>query len=400
MLNESAKVMIEAKDLSKYYGEFVAVRRLSFAIPQGQIVAFLGPNGAGKTTTMKLLTGYLAPTAGSAAIAGCDVRRDRIGATEHLGYLPENGPLYSEMTPLELLTFFGEAREIDAERLQGRITAVRELCALQEVLDKPINKLSRGLRQRVGLAQALLHDPDVLIMDEPTSSLSHKETEQLFNVVNELKSKGVSIVYISHRLSEVKRLADRVAVLRDGCNAGELAGDDITYDNMVRLMVGRDVSQYYQHTPLSPGGPVLEVEDLVVEANPHRKLSFKIHSGEVVGMAGLVGAGRTEVLQTLFGVTPALSGSITVDGQPLESHSPADAIRRGMALAPEDRKRQGLIMGMSVRQNTSLASLYYDQRKGLLNHPREKLVAGQMMQRMQIKAVSYTHLTLPTILLV
>ena len=215
MLNESAKVMIEAKDLSKYYGEFVAVRRLSFAIPQGQIVAFLGPNGAGKTTTMKLLTGYLAPTAGSAAIAGCDVRRDRIGATEHLGYLPENGPLYAEMTPLELLTFFGEAREIAADRLQGRITAVRELCALQQVLDKPINKLSRGLRQRVGLAQALLHDPDVLIMDEPTAGLDPNQIRQFRENIRML-GRTKTVLISTHILQEVDAIADRVLFVHNG----------------------------------------------------------------------------------------------------------------------------------------------------------------------------------------
>ena len=215
MLNESAKVMIEAKDLSKYYGEFVAVRRLSFAIPQGQIVAFLGPNGAGKTTTMKLLTGYLAPTAGSAAIAGCDVRRDRIGATEHLGYLPENGPLYAEMTPLELLTFFGEAREIGADRLQGRITAVRELCALQQVLDKPINKLSRGLRQRVGLAQALLHDPDVLILDEPTDGLDPNQKHDVRQLLSEMAATK-AIIISTHILEEVNAVCSRAIIIARG----------------------------------------------------------------------------------------------------------------------------------------------------------------------------------------
>ncbi|HAK55180.1 MAG TPA: multidrug ABC transporter ATP-binding protein, partial [Acidobacteria bacterium] len=164
-MTDDPKVMIEAKGLSKYYGPFVAVQDVSFAIPEGQIVAFLGPNGAGKTTTMKLLTGYLAPSAGHAAIAGHDVQRDRIAASRALGYLPENGPLYPDMTPLELLEFFGEAREIEPARLKRRIEEVAELCALGLVLDKPVGKLSRGLRQRAGLAQALLHDPAVLVMD-------------------------------------------------------------------------------------------------------------------------------------------------------------------------------------------------------------------------------------------
>ena len=163
--------MIEAHGLSKYYGPFVAVDNISFVIPEGQIVAFLGPNGAGKTTMMRMLTGYLAPSIGEASIAGHDVRLDRIAASRRLGYLPENGPMYPDMTPIDLLQFFGEVREIPTSELRTRIDAVVDLCALELVLEKPLGKLSKGYRQRVGMAQALLHDPDVLVMDEPTAGL-------------------------------------------------------------------------------------------------------------------------------------------------------------------------------------------------------------------------------------
>ncbi len=171
--------MIEAKGLTKYYGPFIAIENISFSIREGQIVAFLGPNGAGKTTTMKMLTGFLAPSAGAAQIAGLDIHRERIEASKRLGYLPENGPLYPDMTPLELLEFFGEARELPPAKLKERIAAVRELCALEQVMEKPIGKLSRGMRQRVGLAQALLHDPEVLVMDEPTAGLDPESDSSL-----------------------------------------------------------------------------------------------------------------------------------------------------------------------------------------------------------------------------
>ena len=167
----SAEGMIVADGLTKQYGRFIAVRDMTFAIPAGQVVAFLGPNGAGKSTTMKLLTGFLAPTSGSARIAGVNVAEDRITAAERLGYLPENGPLYPDMTPLELLAFFGEARGLSGAYLKERTEAVVGLCALEQVANKSIGKLSKGYRQRVSMAQALLHDPDVLIMDEPTSGL-------------------------------------------------------------------------------------------------------------------------------------------------------------------------------------------------------------------------------------
>ena len=206
--------MIEAKGLSKYFGPFVAVRDISFSIPKGQIVAFLGPNGAGKTTMMRMLTGYLAPSAGSASIGGMDVREHRIEASRRLGYLPENGPLYPDMTPLELLTFFGEAREL-GKALKSRIDAVVELCALRLVIEKPIGRLSKGLKQRVGLAQALLHDPDVLIMDEPTAGLDPNQIRQFRDNVQRLRATKTLLVS-THILHEAEATADRVLLVDGG----------------------------------------------------------------------------------------------------------------------------------------------------------------------------------------
>ena len=166
-METTSPVMIEAQGISKYFGPFVAIEDISFSIPTGQVVAFLGPNGAGKSTAMKILTGFMAPTVGRAFIGGFDIHAERIEASRRLGYLPENGPLYMDMTPLELLRFFGEARGLSEEELKSRIDWVTEKHAIEEVLEKPIGKLSKGYRQRVGLAQALIHDPEVLIMDEP-----------------------------------------------------------------------------------------------------------------------------------------------------------------------------------------------------------------------------------------
>ncbi len=212
--------MIEAHGLSKYFGPFVAVQDASFSIPQGQVVAFLGPNGAGKTTLMRMLTGFLAPSAGRAAIAGFDVRDQRIEASRRLGYLPESGPLYPDMTPLELLQFFGEARELAPGTLRRRIDEVVELCALELVLEKPIGKLSRGYKQRVGLAQALLHDPDVLIMDEPTAGLDPNQIKQFRDNIQRL-GRTKTLLISTHILQEVEAVADRVLLI----NAGRLLYD-------------------------------------------------------------------------------------------------------------------------------------------------------------------------------
>ncbi|MDA2933919.1 ABC transporter ATP-binding protein [Acidobacteria bacterium AH-259-D05] len=214
-METSAQVMVEAKGLSKYFGPFVAIENISFSIPEGQIVAFLGPNGAGKSTTMRVLTGYLAPSEGSASIAGVDMYRDRIEASRRLGYLPENGPLYLDMTPIELLRFFGEARGLQGADLTSRIDKLNQHYSLHEVMEKPIGKLSRGYRQRLGLAQALIHDPDVLIMDEPTAGLDPNQIREFRKSIQEL-GRTKTIMICTHILHEVDAIADRVLFLHNG----------------------------------------------------------------------------------------------------------------------------------------------------------------------------------------
>jgi ABC-2 type transport system ATP-binding protein len=207
------EVMIETSGLSKYYGSFIAVENLSFQVRKGEIVAFLGPNGAGKSTTMKMLTGYLAPSAGTAKICGMEVAKNRDQVANQIGYLPENGPLYEEMTPLALLNFFGDARSMDSQKKSQRIDHVIDQCALQTVLNKPIGKLSRGFRQRVGMANVLLHEPEVLIMDEPTAGL---DPNQVLEVRKTIKGLGKTILLSTHILQEVPQVADRIVLINQG----------------------------------------------------------------------------------------------------------------------------------------------------------------------------------------
>jgi len=207
--------MIQLAGISKRYGPYLAVADLSFEIPHGQIVAMLGPNGAGKTTTMKIMTGFIAPTSGSVSVAGFDVRLDRIAAAERIGYLPENGPLYPDMTPRQLLRFFGEARRLPRRTLDSRIDEVVANCGLGEVSRKPIGKLSKGLRQRVGLAQALLHDPHVLIMDEPTAGLDPTQIRQFRADLLQFRQTK-TVVLSTHALHEAEAIADRVLLIHRG----------------------------------------------------------------------------------------------------------------------------------------------------------------------------------------
>ena len=216
--------MIEAVGLSKYYGDFIAVEDLNISIRKGEVVAFLGPNGAGKSTTMKMLTGYLAPSAGIAKVCGLEVANNRDLVANRIGYLPENGPLYEEMTPISLLNFFGDARSMDPATKRDRIAQVIEQCALQTVLSKPIGKLSRGFRQRVGMANVLLHEPDVLIMDEPTAGL---DPNQVLEVRKTIKGLGKTILLSTYILQEVPEVADRVLLINNGRLIFEGTPDEI-----------------------------------------------------------------------------------------------------------------------------------------------------------------------------
>ncbi len=211
----AAEPMIEALGLSKFYGSFAASRDVTFAINKGEVAAFLGPNGAGKSTTMKLLTGYLAPSEGVAKIAGYNMATDRLKGAQHLGYLPENGPLYPDMTPRSLLTFFGEIRGMSPSLLEQRIATVIKTCRLEAVIGKPIDKLSKGYRQRVGMAQAILHDPDVLILDEPTAGLDPNQIREVRKMIREL-GQTKTILLSTHILQEVEAMCNRVVFINEG----------------------------------------------------------------------------------------------------------------------------------------------------------------------------------------
>jgi ABC-2 type transport system ATP-binding protein len=212
---DHTQAAVNVRRLSKYYGPFVAVHDVSFTVPHAQVVALLGPNGAGKTTLMRMLTGYLLPSAGTAAISGHDIQSDRLAAAAQIGYMPENGPLYLDMTPLEVLRFFGEARGLPAAKLEERVAVVADECDIRLILDKPIGKLSKGLRQRVGLAQALLHDPAVLIMDEPTAGLDPNQIRHFRAQVRQL-GLGKTVFISTHILQEVDTIADRVLLIHRG----------------------------------------------------------------------------------------------------------------------------------------------------------------------------------------
>ena len=237
MSHQQDSVMIEARGLTKYFGSFAAIRDVSFEVHRGEVVAFLGPNGAGKSTTLKLLTGYLATSGGEARIAGHDMSTDRLAASARLGYLPENGPLYPDMTPRGLLRFFAKARGLSPQRASQRINSVVELCALGSVIGKPIGKLSRGYRQRVGMAQVLLHEPDVLILDEPTAGLDPNQIHEVRETIRRLGN-SKTILLSTHVLQEVEAMTSRVLFINEGRLVYEGRIAELTRD-------GRPLDQHF-----------------------------------------------------------------------------------------------------------------------------------------------------------
>ena len=386
----SKRLLIDVRSLSKRFPGVQALRNVDLQVARGEVLAVIGENGAGKSTLMKILAGVQTSDEGQILIDGSLVRIVNVRQATELGIalihqelnlsdnLDVGANIYLGREPLKVGL-------IDRQRIAAQAEQYLEMVGLDCSPRTIVSNLSIGQQQMVEIAKALSADARILIMDEPTSSLSSRETDRLFEVIGQLRDRGVSIVYISHRLGEVKKVADRVSVLRDGENAGELAKSEITHDNMVRLMVGRDISQFYVRTPHEPGEPMLQVEGLRVPGRGEHTIDFSVRAGEIVGMAGLVGAGRTELLRVLFGADRAEQGNIRIDGKPVKLNSPLDAIRCGVSLVPEDRQQAGLILEMSVRENLSLASLRRDQRGGFLNRTAEQSVTCEMIQRLAIK---------------
>jgi ribose transport system ATP-binding protein len=382
---------LEARNLSKRFLGVQALTGVSLHLQRGEVLAVIGENGAGKSTLMKILAGVQSADEGEVLLDGKPVQFAAVGDAIDAGI----ALIHQELNLADNLDvgsniFLGrEPRRggfIDKKRIHAQSRDLMQRVGLRCSPAHIVGELSIGQQQMVEIAKALSVDARILIMDEPTSSLSQHETEHLFSVVRDLRSRGISVIYISHRLGEVTELADRVVVLRDGRNAGELAREEINHDNMVKLMIGRDLSQFYQRVENEVGDMVLQVEDLHTAKHPKQSLSFEVRAGEIVGIAGLVGAGRTELMEALFGIEPPRSGTIRVNGKPVKIHSPIDAIRAGLALVPEDRKGQGLVLEMAIRENVGLPNLKRTQRGGFLNFQDEREISQGTMKSLNVKA--------------
>jgi ribose transport system ATP-binding protein len=366
--------ILELKGISKRFPGVVALSDVNLSVSPGEVVALIGENGAGKSTLMKILGGVYQANEGTIRVDGREVQIRNVADAQKLGV----SLIHQELNNLDNLDIGGNiflGREplsggflclVDRKRIAEKSRGYLEKVGLNLPPWTPLSSLSIAQQQLVEIAKALSTNARIIVMDEPTSSLTLTETNRLFNLIAELKCAGVSVIYISHRLMEVNACADRVVGLRDGKNSGELPKSEINHDNMVRLMVGRNIDLKRTETRLGDPKKRIEFRNIVSPFFPTHSINLNIRQGEILGLAGLVGAGRSELAITVFGIARQLGGEIVIDGNAVQVHSPRDAIAHGIYLVPEDRRKNGLITSMAVRENVTLPDLWRYANYGVI----------------------------------
>ena len=386
--------LLQAASIAKSFSGVHALRNASFDLHAGEVHALVGENGAGKSTLIRVFTGAIQPDSGTLLIAGEAVRHNTPAHARALGIaaIYQQPSLFPHLTVAENISLGLEGaglwRRVDwkARKRQARDLLARAGSQLDP--DRLVETLSMPEQQIVEIAKAIGAQARIVIMDEPTASLSDREVERLFSVIRTLRSEGVGIVYISHRLEEIAAIADRVTVLRDGQTIATRPMEEVTAAELIRMMVGRDLSAVFPKRPVPIGEPVLQVRNLRSAALGIRDVSFAVRAGEIFGLAGLVGSGRTEVAQLLFGLAVPDQGEILLRGKPIQPRSPAEAIALGIAYVPEDRRQHGVILPMPLTANTTLATLRSVSSRGLLDSRRECEVTQSYIERLRIKARS------------
>jgi ribose transport system ATP-binding protein len=383
--------LLVIENIQKSFGPVQALRGVSLTVGQGEVHALIGENGAGKSTLMKVLSGAHAPDGGQLLLSGQTYRPAGPAAARQAGV----AMIYQELTLAPHLT-------VEANMMLGLETSRAgwlrsEAARVRQALDwlgqgqispqTPLRQLNIGQQQLVEIARALVTDAKLVIMDEPTSSLTAEDTRALFGVIRKLKQRGVSVIYISHFLEEVQEICDRYTVLRDGQTVASGEMRATTIPEIIRHMVGRPVTELYPRATHTQGETLLEVTGLSAAPQP-KNVSFSLRRGEILGLAGLVGAGRSEVVRSLFGLQKAQTGQVGIKGRPLlKAHylSPAQALGQGLNLLSENRKEEGLALNLSIAANLTLSRLGQYVRGGLLRPAREQQAAQQWVQDLNVK---------------
>ena len=386
--------LLEASRISKSFAGVQALTGVSFDLRAGEVHALVGENGAGKSTLIRIMTGAETPDSGTLRVGGRVVPRMDPHAARALGIaaIYQQPALFPHLTVAENIALpleqGGALRRIDWKRrdrhaaeLLARVGAAIDTRRLVETLSMPEQQI-------VEIAKALGADARIVVMDEPTSSLTDREVERLFAVIARLREHAVGIIYISHRLEEVLAIADRTTVLRDGQTIGTYPREQVDRPALIAMMVGRELDAVFPKRAVPLGDAALELRHVWHRASGVRDVSLTVRRGEILGIAGLVGSGRTQLAETIFGLTPADAGEIVVNGRPARIQSPADAIRLGIGYVPEDRRRHGVVLDMAVAANTSLANLAAVSRAGLIDASAEASAAQHYVQQLRIKTPS------------
>ncbi|WP_070000074.1 ribose ABC transporter ATP-binding protein RbsA [Cellulosilyticum sp. I15G10I2] len=389
--------ILEMKGITKEFPGVKALNSVDFRIIRGKIMALLGENGAGKSTLMKILTGVYPKTQGSILYENEEVTFNSTKDSQEKGI----AIIHQELNLIPQLTmgeniFLGRepvnaARKIDSKALYKEAEALLKRLGVTEDPRTITGELSIGKQQMVEIAKALSLDAKIIIMDEPTDALTDNETENLFRVMRELKEEGRSLVYISHRLKEIFEVCDYATVLRDGEFVAEHAVSELTEDKIIELMVGRKLTEQFPRIESYLGECVLEVKNL---SNKYiRDVNFTLRKGEIVGIAGLMGAGRTELAKTIYGAIPKDRGEILIDGKSAEIKSPQQGIKMGISYVSEDRKRNGLVLSLSIKENMTLSALKdFSIALGTISNTQEEVVSNDYVKKMSVKTPGINQL--------
>ncbi len=389
--NMTSPVILELKNVSKTFSGVTVLKNIDLEIRKGEVHALLGENGAGKSTLIKIVSGYHSmDEGGELRVHGkiIDIKSPKDSIKAHIS------TIYQELTLCPHLTVAENIVLDKQDTFKGILQRQKEFTQLaRKTLDSinnpnidtkwMVSNLSIAQRQVVEIAKAVASDAEVILMDEPTASISQKDADALFGIILKLKEKGVAIIYISHRIHEIRQIADRVTVLRDGQKIGTLEKSEMSDELIIKMMVGRDLSQMYPKQKVKLGETVLKVENLTTKK--FRDVTFEVKRGEIFGMAGLVGAGRTEICDALFGRLPILSGTVELFGKKFIPRNPKDSIDRGIAYITENRKETGLCLPLSVNENINLVNLREKVRFGVVNQKRFVELSNKYKKKLDIR---------------
>ena len=388
------QIVLEMKGIKKSFSGVYALSGIDFSLEQGEVHALLGENGAGKSTLIKVLGGIYQPDEGSIFIRGKEVRIRNVPEARANGI----GIIHQEIVLVPYLTvaqnlflgreIAGPMKTVDMGKTIDRAQEMIAALGVDIRADEYVENLTIAQQQMVEIVKAVSFNGDIIVMDEPTSSLSNEEVEQLFEIIHRLKEQNVSIIYISHRMEELFRISDRVTVIRDGAYVGTRKTPETNPAELVAMMVGRDLSNFYarDYNDLEHAPVALEVKNL--GSSLFHDVSFKVRKGEILGFAGLVGAGRSEIMESVFGARPYTDGKVIYQGREVHFKEPMEAIRSGIAMVPEDRKKQGLVLGNSVSFNLTLASLHFCMNGIAVSESKRAQIIDHYMDSLKIKAAS------------